>query len=174
MKKDGKLTMLKVSPAFLDLADTAQHPLNKLSPLLKAPLEAFAGVNFFSGKKIDEGPLAEFGQSIFGDFGELGKAFRGQQYDKSKLGLVGGKMVAGKTAVESLVQGQATPSTLLPSVFRESDTQANRVMNINARTSRMRNYIQGLQRAGRTPTYATPGMRPRSRQQLFEMQQRNK
>lgn len=148
---NGEITFLKVSPGFLDVSETYKNPLNKISPLIKAPLESWSGTNFFSGQKVNTGPFGQFSQEMFGDFGELGKAFRGEDFDKSKSGLVGKKVLDLSNAGKSISKGDLSPTNLLPSVFRKSNIEQTRASNIRQRVRESRAYIKQLQAGGRKP-----------------------
>ena len=148
---NGKITYLKVSPGFLDVSETAQNPLNKISPLIKAPLEAWSGTNFFSGRSIHTGPFGQFSQSMIGDFGELGNALSGRDYDKTKLGLVGQKALGLFNAGKSIVNGEPTAASIAPSIFRETDVDETKASNIRQRVRESRAYIRQLQSNGQKP-----------------------
>lgn len=144
MNKDGKLTVMKVSPGFLDLEDTYKDPLNKLSPLIKAPLESMTGINLFTHKEINNNAFGQFGAEMFGDFGELGKLVTGQDVDSTKLGLIGNKINAAKGAIGSLVNGNPSLSSMFPSVFKQSDIRNNQKAAVEDRVRRSQEYMNQI------------------------------
>lgn len=149
---NGKLTLIKFKPSYLELESTANNPLVSLSPVFKLPLEKLTGHNLFTGKEF--GNIGTEGMSeIFGNSKGLSKIFDPNADTNSYgPGLVStrlGGAVSPAMKVLGLKGGVNTMADLMPSMLREEDTTANQIYNIQHRLIQRNRYLRGLRNSGK-------------------------
>lgn len=160
-KENGKVMYIKITTPFLEVSNMLDGTalVNMLNPIIKAPLEAITGFDFFTRKSLNN-PSLGVGLGFGGLFKTAGMAFQtlmgnyAPSYeDKKNAGMIGNKVLGFSNSISWLIgtnrqkrlggqnENVDTIANIFPSIFTSMDATAIKLQNIKQRNQELKNAI---------------------------------
>lgn len=164
-RENGKVMYIKLTTPFMEMSNLLDGTdlVSMLNPIIKGPLEAITGFDFFTRKTINN-PSLGIGLGFGGLFKTAGLAFStlmgnyAPSYeDKQNAGIIGQKILGFADSISWLIGtnrqkrlgGQNedidTIANLFPSIFTTMDATSIKIQNIKARTQELQQALQYFQ-----------------------------
>lgn len=160
-RENGKVMYVKITTPFLEMSNMLDGTalINMLNPIIKAPLEAITGFDFFTRKTLNN-PALGVGLGFGGLFKTAGLAFQtlmgnyAPSYeDKRNAGMIGNKILGFSNSLSWLIgtnrqkrlggqnENIDTIANLFPSIFSTMDATAIKLQNIKNRNQELQDAI---------------------------------
>ena len=157
-ESNGNTTFIRMNLPFLDFDQLWNKPLNRLTPLIKLPLESLIGQNLFTGKKESKNLGLNWFHSLFWDKQGMDSFLNmNKPTSANDLGIIGRrlndifdpllKVFGQKNGIQSIAD-------ILPTVFKTNDVMRNRINATKERLFIYTKYLQALHKKGvNVPTF---------------------